>query len=108
MALGALLFIADKALLKALVLTGNMYPMKSEEKRRVEKLSWEIRDLRFDLDCRWKRDATEPVSRRAEPFYYGGDRGFDPLDRGIEAIEDLGRLREEWHREDRLEAKARR
>jgi hypothetical protein len=29
MALGALLFIADKALLKALVLIGNMYPRRA-------------------------------------------------------------------------------
>lgn len=108
MALGALLFIADKALLKALVLIGHMYPMKSEEFRRVDRLSWELRDLRFELDNRWKRVATEPVSRGAEPFYFGTDTGFDPLDRALEAIEDLRRLREEWHREDRLEAKARR
>ena len=108
MALGALLFIADKALLRALVLIGNMYPLKSEEYRRIDRLSWELRDLRYDLDCRWQRDATEPVSREAEPFYIGTDTGFDPLDRGLEAIEDLRRLREEWHREDRLEAKARR
>jgi hypothetical protein len=67
--LGALLKVADEALVVASVLADSMYPKKSGDMRRIVEIQDVLRRYRFELDGRWRQELTEPLPEGdADPY----------------------------------------